>query len=382
MNRLLRYFIIISLALMTAVSVVAGRSMDADKPFTVVIDPGHGGKDIGCRGRLTNEKTIVLDVARRLGKIINDEYPEVKVIYTRDDDRFIPLNDRARIANKASADLFISIHVNSVDTKTRGRDKIHGASVYTLGLHRSDDNLAVAMRENSVIELENDFTETYQGFDPNSTESYIIFELTQNMHQQNSIELADNIERELVGTAGRADKGVRQSGFLVLRATSMPAVLVELDFICNPQAEQFMHSASGKDQCARSLANAFGTYYARHRPEGSRPVSRGNVTSGNTAAGNATSGGNDAPAAAAPPQTGKGKITYSVQILTSPDPLRPEDRVFAGLTDVWYYTQDNTYKYVVGNHDSLKSAKKSLRKLKKTYPEAFIIKLRDGVRIE
>ncbi|MDO4319747.1 MAG: N-acetylmuramoyl-L-alanine amidase [Bacteroidales bacterium] len=372
MNRLLRQLFIMLTVLTTAVAVSARTAVDGNKPFTVVIDPGHGGKDIGCRGRLTNEKTIVLDVAKRLGKIIGDEYPAVKVVYTRSDDRFIPLNDRARIANKASADLFISIHVNSVDAKTRGRDKIHGASVYTLGLHRNDDNLAVAMRENSVIELENDFSETYQGFDPNSTESYIIFELTQNRHQKNSIEFADNVERELVGTAGRADKGVRQSGFLVLRATSMPAVLVELDFICNPEAERFLHSSAGKDKCARSLANAFAAYYERHKPEDAPTAPRVNTVAPATTS---------TPTASSAPSQ-EGKITYSVQIVASPSPLRPDDRVFAGLTDVWYYTQDNTYKYVVGNHESLKSAKKSLRKLKKTYPEAFIIKLRDGVRIE
>jgi len=367
---LLRHILFVLLALSAVCAAHCRTATQPDKPFTVVIDPGHGGKDIGCRGKLTNEKTIVLDVATRLGKIINDEYPEVKVVYTRADDRFIPLNDRARIANKASADLFISIHVNSVDAKTRGRDKIHGASVYTLGLHRSDDNLAVAMRENSVIELENDFSETYQGFDPNSTESYIIFELTQNRHQQNSIEFADNVERELTSTAGRADKGVRQSGFLVLRATSMPAVLVELDFICNPEAERFLHSSAGKDKCARSLANAFGTYYARHRPDGGGS----GASSASRPATGGTTGAATAPAA-------DGKVTYSVQILTSPKPIAPDAPVFEGLKDVSYYVQDNTYKYIVGKHSSLKSAKKSLRKLKKTYPEAFIIKMRDGERV-
>lgn len=334
---------------------------DPDKPFTVVIDPGHGGKDIGCRGRLTNEKTIVLEVARRLGKIIAAEYPEVKVVYTRSDDRFIPLNDRARIANKAGADLFISIHVNSVDAKTRGRDKIHGASVYTLGLHRNDDNLAVAMRENSVISLEKDFTETYEGFDPNSTESYIIFELTQNRHQHNSVEFADMVERELVSSAGRADKGVRQSGFLVLRATSMASVLVELDFICNPAAERFLHSSDGKDKCARSLANAFGAYYSKHRPQ------------------RAASGPSEAANSDKRPD--EGRITYAVQIIASPEAIDPADSRIKGLKDVSYYVQDNTYKYIVGGFDSLKQAKKTLRKLKKTYPEAFIIKMRDGVRV-
>lgn len=255
----------ISVVLAVLMPVVLSAEATDKQPFTVVIDPGHGGRDYGCMGRNANEKTIVLDVAKRLGSLIAQQYPDVKIIYTRDSDRFIPLNDRALIANRAHADLFISIHVNSVDKRTRGRDKIHGASVYTLGLHRTDDNLAVAMRENSVIELENDFSETYQGFDPTSSESYIIFELTQNMYQRNSIELAESIRNELVSGAGRADKGVLQSGFLVLRATSMPSVLVELDFICNPEAERFMNSTEGRQKMAQSLANAFAGYYERHK---------------------------------------------------------------------------------------------------------------------
>ena len=235
--------------------------------FTIVIDPGHGGKDYGCVGKLTNEKTIVLDVSKRLGKILTDEHPEITQVFTRSDDRFVSLNDRARIANKANADIFVSIHVNSIDKKTRGREAVHGASVYTLGLHRSDDNLEVAMRENSVIELEQDYTETYQGFDPTSSESYILFELVQNSHLQQSIELADGIQRQLVTTGKRADKNVRQSGFLVLRATSMPAVLVELDFICNPEAERFLASEQGRQAMARSIANAVGDYYAHRQAE-------------------------------------------------------------------------------------------------------------------
>lgn len=250
---------ILSLALLCTCS--------AASAFTVVIDAGHGGKDYGCIGKLTNEKTIVLAVALQVGQLIRDEHPDVEVIYTRDTDRFIQLNERAEIANRAKADLFISIHVNSVDKRTRGREKIHGASVYTLGLHRTDDNLAVAMRENGVIELEEDFSETYQGFDPTSSESYIIFELTQNRHQQNSVEFAQAVQTELTSTAARADKGVLQSGFLVLRATAMPAVLIELDFICNAEAERFLNSDAGKKKCARSIANAFSLYYKRHNTD-------------------------------------------------------------------------------------------------------------------
>lgn len=328
--------------------------------FTVVIDPGHGGKDYGCIGKNANEKTIVLKVAKKLGTLIAEEHPDVDIIYTRDNDHFVALNDRATIANRAHADLFISIHVNSVDRRNRNRASIHGASVYTLGLHRTDDNLAVAMRENSVIELENDFSETYQGFDPNSSESYIIFELTQNRHQRNSIELAEVMRDELVHTAGRADKGVLQSGFLVLRATSMPSVLVELDFICNAEAETFLNSDAGQDKCARSLANAFGVYYERHKDSPSP----------------------GAPTQAAPrtPAPAQG-ITYMVQFLTSDSPLPEDDSRLKGIDEVSYYFDNNLYKYTSGCFTSLNDAKKHLRTIKKKYSEAFIIKMKDGKRV-
>lgn len=233
----------------------------AARTFTVVLDAGHGGKDIGCRGTSVREKDVTLDVAKLLGDKISSTYGDsVKVVYTRSDDSFVSLDKRARIANNANADLFISIHVNSVDARTKGRRNIHGASVYTVGLHKSEANLAVAMRENSVIELEPDMSEVYQDFDPNQSESYIIFELHQNVHMEQSIKMAALAQEALVNHAGRADKGVRQAGFLVLWATRMPAVLVELDFICNPDAEAFLGSKPGREKCADALLKALGNY--------------------------------------------------------------------------------------------------------------------------
>ncbi|MCM1032878.1 MAG: N-acetylmuramoyl-L-alanine amidase [Odoribacter sp.] len=364
-----RIFIILAIAMV--IFPVLARADEA-RAFTVVIDPGHGGKDYGCEGDITNEKTIVLDVATRLGKLISAEHPEVNIIYTRSDDRFITLNERAAIANRAKADLFISVHVNSIDKRTRGRNQVHGASVYTLGLHRTDDNLAVAMRENSVIELENDFSETYQGFDPTSSESYIIFELTQNRHQRNSIELASLVCNELVNTAGRADKGVRQSGFLVLRATSMPSVLVELDFICNPQAERFLHSDGGKEKCARSLANAFTVYYNHHKGGGPTTINAVETAPGQ----------GDAESQSVPEHNqSASQVVYCVQFLTSDKRLDSGDARFKGVGDVNFYMHDNLYKYISGSFPSLNQAKKHLRKLKNKFPEAFIIKMQDGQRV-
>lgn len=381
MFRRITYLLIITA--LSALSCFGRKSAEAASghPFTVVIDPGHGGKDIGCRGKITNEKTIVLDVAKRLGDIIAREHPEVKTVFTRSDDRFIELNRRAAIANKAHGDLFISIHVNSVDAKNRNRANIHGAQVYTLGLHRTDDNLDVAMRENSVIELEADYSETYQGFDPNSSESYIIFELTQNRHQQNSIEFADAVQQELLSTAGRADKGVRQAGFLVLRASSMAAVLVELDFICNPAAEQFLASEKGREKCARSIANAFSAYYKRHNT-----CNAGTATnSGKSRNIRETKSSDDDKADTSQPAgdlSQPAEAYYSVQFLTAPEVLADSDTRLKGVDSVDMYLHQGVCKYISGKYKSLADAKKAMRQLKKRFPEAFIVKMRDGQRIE
>lgn len=350
LKHLISCFILATLALLTS----------AQEPFTVVIDPGHGGKDTGCVGKLTNEKSIVLDVATRLGKMIAANHPDVKIVFTRNDDRFIELNERARIANKANANLFISIHVNSIDLRTKGRENVHGASVYTLGLHRNDDNLAVAMRENSVIELENDFSENYQGFDPSSSESYIIFELTQNMHLRQSIDFAESAQRELISTAGRADKEVRQSGFLVLRATSMPAVLVELDFICNPAAEKFLASDEGREKCALSISNAFTNYYTRNT-QGAKSRETKVQSSDNPS-------DNDA-------------VYYAIQILCSGASLPQGSSHLKGHDQAKATKYNGKWIFVEGEFKSLKDAKKAIGNIKVDFPDAFIVKMKGGNRI-
>ncbi|MBD5232579.1 MAG: N-acetylmuramoyl-L-alanine amidase [Bacteroidales bacterium] len=259
---------LISIILLSASAILPGGSaaQPSDKPFTLVIDAGHGGKDFGCRGKTEYEKNITLDVARRFRNLVNTQFGDsVTTVMTRDTDVFVPLGDRAKIANKAEGDLFVSIHVNSVDYKNKNRANIHGASVYTVGLHKSEANLSVAMRENAVIELEEDFSETYQGFDPNSSESYIIFELGQNHAMAQSVGFASLVQNELVTTAGRTDKGVLQAGFLVLWATKMPSVLVELDFICNAEAEKFLGSERGRQKCAEALLNAFADYHKQSK---------------------------------------------------------------------------------------------------------------------
>lgn len=251
----------IVISFILALSYIIVKAAEPDI-FTVVIDPGHGGKDSGCVGTVAKEKDVVLDVAIMLRDKIEKEYKKkVNVVMTRSTDTFVTLQKRASIANSAKGDLFISIHVNSVDKKTPGRCHVEGASVYTCGLHRSQDNLRVAMRENSVMELENDYSTKYKGFDPSSSESYIMFELSQNQHQKQSLQFAKESLSHLISDAQRTSNGVRQAGFWVLWATSMPAVLVELDYMCNPAQEKFLNSYKGKEKCASALFEAFKNYY-------------------------------------------------------------------------------------------------------------------------
>lgn len=262
-RRVLSFSILISALLAAALNSSANRP-DSDK-VTIVLDPGHGGKDFGAVENGAKEKDINLVVAKKLRNLIEKELKDVEVVMTRATDVYLTLQERADIANDAKGDLFMSIHVNSIDRKTPGRQNTHGSSVYVLGLHKDQDNMKVAMRENAVIELESDYKEKYSGFDPSKDESYIIFEMAQKRNLGESIRVASDAQNALVGTAGRSNRGVRQAGFWVLWATSMPAVLVELDFICNPQSVKFMTSDDGEDRLAESLLKSIKKFVERRK---------------------------------------------------------------------------------------------------------------------
>ena len=239
---------------------VTATVVAANKHFTLVIDAGHGGNDAGAVGKITKEKTINLNVALAFGKLVEQNCPDVKVIYTRKTDVFIPLHTRADIANKNKADLFISIHTNALP---KGRIS-RGLETYTLGMHRAADNLAVAKRENEVILYEKDYKQRYQGFDPNSSEGYIMFEFMQDHNMAQSVELAKFVQRRTCASAGRLDKGVKQAGFLVLRETSMPSCLIELGFISTPDEENFLNSTAGVNQLGRGIYQAFVDYKRKY----------------------------------------------------------------------------------------------------------------------
>ncbi|MDE6793327.1 MAG: N-acetylmuramoyl-L-alanine amidase [Muribaculaceae bacterium] len=230
------------------------------KEFTVVIDAGHGGKDIGAAENNAMEKNINLGVALKLEELIKKKMKDVKVVMTRSTDTYLTLQQRADIANKAKGDLFISIHTNSVDKSNKNRKSVAGSSVYALGLHKDDNNMKVAQRENSVIELESNFEQKYKGFDPNKDESYIIFEMAQKKNLTKSLKFAEDVQKELVGI-GRGNRGVHQAGFWVLWATSMPAVLIELDFICNPVSAKYMTSSKGEEEFASAIFKAVESYH-------------------------------------------------------------------------------------------------------------------------
>lgn len=377
MNKLIS-LLLTTLACLLPTAWATAAEADAT-PFVVVLDPGHGGKDYGAIGKVTNEKTINLEVGLKIRKMLA-EYSGIEVVMTRSTDTFLSLQERADVANAAKGNLFVSIHVNSVDRRSKNRLTVKGASVYTLGLHRSNANFEVAKRENAVMELEPDFSTTYQGFDPNSAESYIIFELSQNKHLEQSINFAQMAQNELVRTAGRADRGVLQAGFWVLLASAMPAALVELDFICNPTSEQFLHSAKGKEKMARALTDAIVSYAQSHAK--SMPVAKRIDLSSESAE------PQPEPEPDEPLETNvspaAGQLTYRVQFMACDRRLPEGSAEFKKLGNVQCYRQGAFYKYTAGGDFATEAdANKYLRThVRDKFPQAFIIKWRDGARAD
>lgn len=393
-------YINLLIALFLALPVLQAR----EKTFTVVIDAGHGGKDPGARGSVINEKVINLSVALKLGDKIAANHEDVKVIYTRKTDRFVELDERANIANRNKADLFISIHTNSVKKGSTAR----GTETYTLGLARTDENLAVAMLENSAILLEDNYEQKYEGFDPNSSESYIIFEFMQNKHMEQSISFASEIQKCFV-SAKRADRGVRQAGFLVLRKTSMPSVLVELGYISNRDEERFMKSSDGQNKLAHALFDAFTRYKKEYdRKQGGVSGTAGTVTAPvqtsfsdnepaeeNIAVGSeqdilnkkrnavASNKTRQAPENNAKAKSGaRGKIVYKVQILTSDKKLSSGAKVFKGYKNIDYFVEKGIYKYTYGETTDFNSIRKLRRQAAKDFKDAFIVAFKDGKKVK
>lgn len=372
----------------------------ANKRFTLVIDPGHGGHDAGALGAISKEKNINLAVALRFGKYVEQNLPEVRVIYTRKTDVFIPLNERANIANRANADLFISVHTNALPAGKVAR----GFETYTLGMHRAKDNLDVAMRENSVISMEKDYQQRYQGFDPRSSESYIIFEFIQGKNMERSVDLARMIQRGVCDGANRPDKGVHQAGFLVLRETSMPGCLIELGFITTPDEERLLNNDSRVDDIARGIYEAFAKYKNKYdksvsvpyRAKDSEEVNIPKIVPDQEPAPKTrvvTRGKQPKREEATPEQpkrvekkVKKAEVAdapvFKLQIFVGSRNLRKGDAHFKGETDYDSFQEGNLVKYTLGastNYNEIYRLRKE--KLDK-FPEAFIIAFKNGQKYD
>ncbi len=386
-------------------------SVSAKDKFTVVIDPGHGGKDVGAVGAISNEKSINLNIALALGNLIERNLSDVRVIYTRKTDVFISLKGRAEIANRAKADLFISVHTNSVPpTKTPPQ----GFQVYTLGMHRAKDNLDVAMRENSVISLEKGYEKTYQGFDPNSSESYIMFEILQSANMEKSVELARLIQRSVCSKANRNDKGVHQAGFLVLRETSMPSCLIELGFITSNEEEQFLNSSRGIDLMARGIYEAFVEYkniYDGKVTIPYRPSTKNQLPIENVLGRLSNNTKTPAEQVEMPkrikvvtqPRTTQTPTVkhqrnreerhtsldeasasiplFKIQIFAINRELSLDSELFKGYKNISFEVDGSLHKYMIGANEDYYEILRLKEELKQEFPEAFVVAFKNGQRV-
>ena len=404
--------------ILAVLCMLALSSLAANSRFTLVIDAGHGGHDAGALGAISKEKNINLAVALRFGKYVEQNMPDVRVVYTRKTDVFIPLHERANIANRANADLFISVHTNALPAGKMAR----GFETYTLGMHRAKDNLDVAMRENSVISMEKGYQQTYQGFDPKSSESYIIFEFIQGKNMERSVELARMIQRSVCEGANRPDKGVHQAGFLVLRETSMPSCLIELGFITTPDEENLLNNDGRVDDIAKGIYEAFAKYKNKYDkrvsvpyrasekevtsvpkivPDTYRQTERRSVSSDttartgkpqvqkttarnvvrNTEANKVGTNKVEAKPVTKPvtkPTEVKGAPVFKLQIFVSSRTLRKGDAHFKGETDYDSYQEGGMVKYTMGASTNYNEIYRLRKSLLEKFPEAFIIAFKNG----
>lgn len=390
------------LALMCMLVVTA---FAANKRFTLVIDPGHGGHDAGARGAISMEKNINLTVALRFGKYVEQNMPEVRVIYTRKQDVFIPLHERANIANRANADLFISVHTNALPAGKVAR----GFETYTLGMHRAKDNLDVAMRENSVISMEKGFEQTYEGFDPKSSESYIIFEFIQGKNMERSVDLARMIQRSVCDGGCRPDKGVHQAGFLVLRETSMPSCLIELGFITTPDEERLLNDNAKVDDIAKGIYEAFAKYKnkydrsvsvpyrAANRQESTLPkivpdsykeeaenrrVKKQEPVRKTRAAKTDDSDRKADTVASQSRNAPKDAPVFKLQIFVGNRNLRKGDAHFKGETEFDSFQEGNLVKYTLGASTNYNEIYRLRKEKMEKFPEAFIIAFKNGKKYD
>ncbi len=403
------------------------------RPFTLVIDAGHGGHDAGAVGAFSKEKDINLRVALAFGKYVERNMPNVKIIYTRKTDVFIPLNDRANIANKNHADAFISIHTNSVP---EGR-LAYGIETYAMGLRRSNEKFSAALRENNVVTYEKNYKEKYNGYDPKSPESLIMFELMHDNNMSESVSLASYIQSSICAETGRQSKGVKQDVFLVLRETSMPACLVELGFISTPEEEQFLNSDAGVDKLALGIYKGFAKFSkqgnANVRSSGvvaqpaqqpaaqpAKPAAQKPATQPAQKPAQQTQKPATQPAQKPAQQTQKpaqqpqkpaqqtqkpaqqtqkpaqqpqkpaqkpaydpnAKSTYKVVIVSSSSPIPAGDARFKGRKDAKHFLDNGMHRYTILDTADRQEAYNKRAEVAKDFPQAFVITIQNGVRVK
>lgn len=365
--------------------------------YTLVIDAGHGGKDAGALGKRAKEKDINLNVALAFGRYVEQNCPDVKVIYTRKNDVFIPLHERAAIANRNKADVFISIHTNSVAS----RKPVTGLETYTMGVRRSDEKLSAAMRENDVVLIEKDFQQHYAGFDPRSPESYIIFEVLNDANMLESVELAKKIQKNVCRTASRPDKGVKQDAFLVLRETSMPACLIELGYISTPSEEAYLTDRRNVDAMGRGIYQAFVEFKNGHgttpqvtsaapvAPETPEVPAVPEVPATQTTQGTSENSGtqsnsgiSETPAPPAPADTQNDAPVFKVQFLACERQLRAGDSRLKGLTGTDCYKEGNLWKYTIGASVNYPEIRDLRKEVAQKFPQAFIVAFKNGERMD
>ncbi|MCF8217790.1 MAG: N-acetylmuramoyl-L-alanine amidase [Bacteroidales bacterium] len=365
-----KFGIILLLILFPVFSLMAQGYIDV-----VVIDAGHGGKDPGAVGSKYKEKDITLSIALKLGNYIEENLNDVKVIYTRKSDKFIPLHKRSEIANKNNADLFISIHCNATSSS-----RPYGSETFVMGPHKNDDNLEVAKQENASVLLEDNYESQYEGFDPNSPEAHIIFSLYQNTYLNQSLKIADRVQTQFRERVSRRDRGVKQAGFLVLWRAAMPSILVEAGFLSNPREQEFLGSEKGQVYIASAIFRAFRNYKMEMEGDSNQQKDTVKKTKEDIVAKEKKEDKEKEIAEEDAINDDKDDLFFAVQFATSTE--KKSVSSFDNIDNVKRYYQNGMYKYFTGHERSLNTAVSLQHKIQKLgYDDAFVIAFYNGERI-
>jgi N-acetylmuramoyl-L-alanine amidase len=346
------------------------------KVRVVVIDAGHGGSDPGCHGLKHFEKDVALSITLKVGKYIEENIKDVKVVYTRKTDVFVPLNEIASHANKNNADLFICIHCNAAVNK-----QVFGSETYVMGLHKTKGNLEVAKRENASILFEEDYKKKYEGFDPNSDEANIIFNMYQNAFLEQSLSYASKVQEEFRKNKNLTDKGVKQAGFLVLWKTSMPSVLIETGFLTNAEEEKYLGSQKGQDQIAFAIYKAFKNYKAEVEGYDAGPENeiRPRISEEQVEAIEQHIHQQEKDTIKSIVNQPENKILFKIQIANSSKKIPPNSPKFASVKNVEELVEDKTFKYLTGDFKTMEEAFEEQRRLRKQgFEDAFTVAFING----